>query len=126
MLSTKQPKYAISKASKLLNVHPRTLRIYEAEDLIKPARQKGNRLYSDSDIRWLKCIRLMIHKERLSITGIKKLLKFQPCWGILNCSEKHRSTCWRYQNYEFHCWEIDMCERKKEICNHCETYLQNK
>ena len=36
------PIYPISVAAKLLDVHPRTLRIYEDAGLIKPER-KGNR-----------------------------------------------------------------------------------
>ena len=47
------PVYPISVASRLLNVHPRTLRIYEEEGLIKPERRGDRRLYSQNDITWV-------------------------------------------------------------------------
>ena len=34
--------YPIGIISELLNIHPRTLRIYEREGLIKPARRRVN------------------------------------------------------------------------------------
>ena len=49
---TRCPVYVISVAATLVAAHPRTLRIYEDEGLICPARTPSNiRLYSDEDIR---------------------------------------------------------------------------
>ena len=45
-----RPVYVISVAAELVRVHPRTLRIYEVEGLIAPARTRTNiRLYSEKD-----------------------------------------------------------------------------
>ena len=46
------PAEIISVAAELVRVHPRTLRIYELEGLICPARTPSNiRLFSENDIR---------------------------------------------------------------------------
>ena len=73
------PVYPIGVASKLLDLHPRTLRIYEEEGLIKPERVGNRRLYSANDITWVGCLRKMIHDDGISIPGIKKLLRFATC-----------------------------------------------
>jgi hypothetical protein len=47
-----RPVFVISVAASLVRVHPRTLRIYEDEGLLCPARTRTNiRLYSEDDIR---------------------------------------------------------------------------
>ena len=47
-----RPVYIISVAAELVSVHPRTLRIYEGEGLVRPARTPTNiRLYSENDLR---------------------------------------------------------------------------
>ena len=49
--------YPIGIAADLLQVHPRTLRIYEQENLIKPERRNGRRYYSEEDMEYIRCIR---------------------------------------------------------------------
>ena len=47
-----RPVYVISVAASIVSVHPRTLRIYEEEGLVCPARTPTNiRLYSEQDVR---------------------------------------------------------------------------
>lgn len=88
------PIYPIGVAAKLLGVHPRTLRIYEAEGLVKPAQHSGTRrLYSPSDIKWIECLRSMIHDQGISIPGLKKLLKLVPCWEIAECPSGVNECC---------------------------------
>jgi len=87
------PVYSISVAAKLLNLHPRTLRIYEDEGLIKPERVGNRRLYSANDLTWIGCLRRMIHDEGISIPGIKKLLRYAPCYEIADCREDVQCTC---------------------------------
>jgi MerR family transcriptional regulator/heat shock protein HspR len=77
--------YPIGVAAKLLNVHPRTLRIYEDEGLICPAHKGTRRMFSDNDINWISCLRKMIHEQGISISGLKKLLDLAPCWEISEC-----------------------------------------
>jgi MerR family transcriptional regulator, heat shock protein HspR len=87
------PIYPIGVAAKLLDVHPRTLRIYEAEGLIRPDHQGARRLYSPNDIKWISCLRSMIHDQGISIPGIKRLLNFAPCWEIAECPTETHEGC---------------------------------
>ncbi|WP_205623630.1 MerR family transcriptional regulator [Desulfogranum japonicum] len=87
------PIYPIGVAAKLLNVHPRTLRIYEKEGLIEPAQQGNRRMFSADDIQWISCIRRFIHEDGISIPGLKKLLEFVPCWEISDCPEDVHQCC---------------------------------
>ena len=92
-LSKDMPVYTIGVASQLLDVHPRTLRIYENEGLIKPHRKGSRRLYSPNDLQWISCIRSLIHDQGISIPGIKKLLRFATCYEISECPESIHCSC---------------------------------
>ena len=49
--------YHISAVSRMFNIHPQTLRLYEREGLLKPSRSEGNtRLYTDEDLERLNII----------------------------------------------------------------------
>jgi len=85
--------FTIGVASKMLKVHPRTLRIYEQEGLIKPIRQGKWRYYTMDDIKWIECLRGMIHENGISIAAIKKLLQYTPCWNIADCPFEKRKQC---------------------------------
>ena len=87
------PVYTIGVASELLGVHPRTLRIYEDEGLIKPHRKGARRLYSPNDVQWISCLRSLIHDQGISIPGIKKLLYYAPCYEIADCPESIHCNC---------------------------------
>ena len=88
-----RPILTIGTASNMLEVHPRTLRIYEKEGLIKPLRKGQRRYYSLNDLQWITCVRSMIHDQGISIAGIKKLLEFTGCWNIVNCPPEKRKEC---------------------------------
>jgi len=92
-ITAETPVYSIGVASQILGVHPRTLRIYEDEGLVKPARKGNRRFFSANDITWIGCIRAMIHEEGISIPGIKKLLRYAPCWEITNCPQEVCESC---------------------------------
>ncbi|HYA32233.1 MAG TPA: MerR family transcriptional regulator, partial [Thermodesulfovibrionales bacterium] len=70
------PLYPIGVVSELLGTTDQTLRLYEKHGLIKPARRNKNRFYSENDIKWLRCVRDLIHVKKISIEGIKKLLEY--------------------------------------------------
>ena len=77
------PLYPISSAAKLLNISVHTLRMYEKNGLILPYKKESNhRLYSESDIDRLKCIRKAINQRKISINGIKTLYAMIPCWQV--------------------------------------------
>ncbi len=95
-IDPEQPLFSIGTAAAILEVHPRTLRIYEEEGLIRPYRKSGRRYYSLNDIQWTKCLRYMIHDQGISIAGIKRLLEFTPCWNIVECPMEKRKSCSAY------------------------------
>lgn len=67
--------YIISVASKMLNMHPQTLRKYERVGLITPSRTVGMlRLYSDKDISRLRLIRHFVETMRLNLAGVELAL----------------------------------------------------
>lgn len=90
-----EPIYPLKTASSRVGLCPRTLRLYEEARLIAPARVGGNdqRLYSEQDLHWLRCIRDMIHGESLTVTGIRRLLDLIPCWEIRHCSPEQAAPC---------------------------------
>ncbi len=92
-ITAETPVYSIGVAAQLVNVHPRTLRIYEDEGLVKPARSGNRRIFSQNDITWISCVRKMIHDEGISIPGIKKLLRYAPCWEITDCPREVCESC---------------------------------
>jgi MerR family transcriptional regulator/heat shock protein HspR len=92
-ITAETPVYSIGVAAQILGVHPRTLRIYEDEGLVKPARKGNRRFFSANDITWIGCIRTMIHEEGISIPGIKKLLRYAPCWEITDCPREVCEPC---------------------------------
>ena len=117
--------YSIGVASKILDVHPRTLRIYEAEGLISPQRSGGKRMFSKNDLIRIECLRKLIHEENLSIPGIKKLLEFTPCWKLKDCPHEKRHRCCELSGKKKKCWEFSQktCERS---CKNCEVYLKEQ
>jgi MerR family transcriptional regulator/heat shock protein HspR len=87
------PIYPIGVAAKLLDVHPGTLRIYEEKGLIEPAQHGTRRLYSPSDIKWVSCLRSMIHDQGIGIPGLKRLLALAPCWEVADCPAEVHEAC---------------------------------
>ncbi len=118
--------YPIGIVAELLGIHPRTLRIYEQEGLIKPARRGGKRFYSNNDLQWLKCLRKLLTDEGLNIAGIKKLLTIAPCWSIRSCSEEVRKHCPAILNFPVPCWDLvpNSCKEKGNLCSECEVYIK--
>jgi MerR family transcriptional regulator/heat shock protein HspR len=68
----------ISVIAERYNIHPQTLRLYEREGLIKPARTSGNtRLYGDSEIRKLEMILALTRDLGVNLAGIEVILNMQ-------------------------------------------------
>ena len=77
-----RPVYVISVAATLVSAHPRTLRIYEDEGLLCPARTPSNiRLYSENDIRRLTWIRHLTRDRGVNLAGIKILFELEERLG---------------------------------------------
>lgn len=70
--------YVISVAAGLAGVHPRTLRIYEAEGLLEPVRTPTNiRLYSDWDIQRVRCIRYLTRRRGVNLAGVRIIFQLR-------------------------------------------------
>ncbi len=115
MLSDDKPIFTIGVAAKMLEVHPRTLRIYEQEGLIRPFRKGKWRYFTMDDIKWIECLRSMIHDSGISIAAIKKLLQYTPCWNITDCSFEKRKQCTAFMSSGLVPRKIAMPERPEKI-----------
>ncbi len=66
--------YPISVVMTMTNLTARQIRYYESNDLIKPARSKGNqRLYTPQDVENLLLIKSLLEKG-LNLDGIKAII----------------------------------------------------
>ena len=78
-----RPFYVISVAAELVRVHPRTLRIYELEGLVCPARTRTNiRLYSENDIRRVLWIRHLTPNLGVNLAGVRVLFELEERLGM--------------------------------------------
>jgi MerR family transcriptional regulator/heat shock protein HspR len=70
--------FMISVAAELAQMHPQTLRMYEARGLIEPKRSpKGTRLYSREDIDRLRRIQEMTADLGLNLAGVERVLDLE-------------------------------------------------
>jgi MerR family transcriptional regulator, heat shock protein HspR len=70
--------FMISVAAQLANMHPQTLRMYEARGLIEPHRSpKGTRLYSQEDVEQLRRIQEMTAELGLNLAGVERVLDLE-------------------------------------------------
>ena len=77
-----RPVYVISVAASILSVHPRTLRIYEEEGLVCPARTPTNiRLYSENDVRRIMWIRHLTQNLGVNLAGVRILFELEERLG---------------------------------------------
>ena len=78
-----QPLYLISIVSKMLNVHPQTLRLYEKEGFVSPKRTKKQRLYSDKDVDQLNFILQLTREMGVNRAGVDIILRLRHRMEIL-------------------------------------------
>lgn len=70
--------YHISTVSRMFNLHPQTLRLYEREGLLKPSRSEGNtRLYTDEDLKRLELILNLIRELGVNLAGVEVILNMR-------------------------------------------------
>jgi MerR family transcriptional regulator/heat shock protein HspR len=124
-VNNNNPIYPIRIAAKILNISVHTLRMYEKEDLIIPYKKSSShRLYSQSDIDRINCIRSAINESKISINGIKTIYSMMPCWEVINCSKEDRSKCSAYLRHSGPCWAVKgegtVCSTID--CRNCSVY----
>jgi MerR family transcriptional regulator, heat shock protein HspR len=70
--------FMISVAAELAEMHPQTLRMYEARGLIEPQRSpKGTRLYSHRDVARLRRIQEMTAELGMNLAGVERVLELE-------------------------------------------------
>jgi DNA-binding transcriptional MerR regulator len=71
-----EPLYIISVVSRVLQMHPQTLRKSERAGLLRPSRTKGAlRLYSDEDLARLRLIKRLVDDLGLNVAGVGLVLQ---------------------------------------------------
>jgi MerR family transcriptional regulator, heat shock protein HspR len=70
--------FMISVAAELAEMHPQTLRMYEARGLIEPKRSpKGTRLYSQDDVERLRRIQEMTTDLGMNLAGVERVFELE-------------------------------------------------
>ena len=70
--------FMISVAAELAEMHPQTLRMYEARGLIEPQRSpKGTRLYSQEDVERLRRIQEMTAQLGMNLAGVERVFELE-------------------------------------------------
>ena len=70
--------FMISVAAELAEMHPQTLRMYEARGLIEPKRSpKGTRLYSQQDVERLRRIQAMTAELGMNLAGVERVFELE-------------------------------------------------
>jgi MerR family transcriptional regulator/heat shock protein HspR len=76
--------FMISVAAELADMHPQTLRMYEARGLIEPQRSpKGTRLYSQDDVQRLRRIQEMTTELGMNLAGVERVFELEAKLGRL-------------------------------------------
>ena len=70
--------FMISVAAELAEMHPQTLRMYEARGLIAPKRSpKGTRLYSHADVERLRRIQELTTELGMNLAGVERVFELE-------------------------------------------------
>ena len=68
----------ISRVAERFNIHPQTLRLYEREGLISPARSAGNtRLYDEKTLERLETILTLTREMGVNLAGVEVILNMR-------------------------------------------------
>jgi len=71
-----KPLFTLAVTAEIIGVHPRTLMIYEDEELVVPARTRTNRRrYSQQDVRTLQFIQFLTRKRGINLAGASVILQ---------------------------------------------------
>ncbi len=80
--------YSIGEVAEMLDVAVSTVRFWDNEfDILKPMKnKKGNRLFTQNDVKNLRIIHHLLKEEGMTLSGVKKRL-----------SEKWEETDYKYE-----------------------------
>jgi MerR family transcriptional regulator/heat shock protein HspR len=84
-VNTNRGVFMISVAAELAEMHPQTLRMYEARGLIEPKRSpKGTRLYSQEDVERLRRIQEMTAEMGMNLAGVERVFELEDQLGSMS------------------------------------------
>lgn len=71
-------RYSISIVAEMFDIHPQTLRVYEREGLLQPARTEGNtRVYSQEDVERIELILRLTKELGVNLAGVEVILNMR-------------------------------------------------
>jgi MerR family transcriptional regulator/heat shock protein HspR len=71
-------RYSISVVAEMFDIHPQTLRTYEREGLLRPARTGGNtRIYSQEDVERIELIIRLTNELGVNLAGVEVILNMR-------------------------------------------------
>jgi len=74
--------YTISAVANKYQIHPQTLRTYEREGLLTPARTQGNRrVYRGKDLKRLEFILTLTRELGVNLAGVEVVLNMREKMG---------------------------------------------
>ena len=77
-ISINRPIFHISAVAKMTGIHQQTLRSYEKQGIIRPARSDGNtRLYSVNEIERLRQVLNLVNELGVNLAGAEVILKLK-------------------------------------------------
>ncbi len=93
-MQDKEPLYVISVASRLLALHPQTLRKYERAGFVIPSRTDGNlRLYSPEDLALLRQVKHLVDERGVNLAGVQLALTVTHlAERLLDLAERESNT----------------------------------
>lgn len=119
--------YTIGTVAELMGVHPETLRVWEKNCLVMPAREKTQRRYSNSDILRIKFIKCLLYEKGLNVAGAKQVVSMYSCWYRRTCNGGLKRDASDHINESKPCWKAE--ERycfapsdKAEMCSSCSVF----
>lgn len=119
---------SIGEAAAVLGVSVPTLRLYEREGLLLPVRRpSGHRLFTETDLERVRCIRDTIRRDKVSIAGMRRMLALIPCWSIKGCTAAERDKCPAFTGAESPCWSLPKkaAACAAEECRACAVYAEH-
>ena len=74
----KEGYYTIGVVSRMYDIHPQTLRLYEKRGLLRPVRTGGNtRLYSQHDVEVLEFILTLTNELHVNVAGVEIIVQLR-------------------------------------------------
>ncbi len=73
---SREPRYFISIAARMVGVQTYTLRYYERVGIVEPSRSQGNiRLYSERDIDILRRVKTLMDDLGVNLAGVEVIIR---------------------------------------------------